>query len=110
VRVLLDQNVPVQLRYALATHDVQTAYERGWAALLNGELISAAEAAGFELLITCDSGMRHQQNWTERTIRLLVLSTNNWRRIRAHREQIVHAVNAASVPNYSEIEIPEALS
>ena len=50
------------LRYALSGHQVETAYERGWAELTNGELLASAEAAGFDLLITTDKGIRYQQN------------------------------------------------
>jgi hypothetical protein len=31
---------------------------------VNGELIAAAEAAGFELLLTTDKNIRYQQNLT----------------------------------------------
>jgi hypothetical protein len=50
VKILFDQNMPAPLRHALVGHDVATAYERGWHTLQNGELLSAAEAEGFELL------------------------------------------------------------
>lgn len=46
--ILFDDGVPAPLRYALEGHVVVEAIERGWDRLLNGELISAAEAEGFE--------------------------------------------------------------
>lgn len=55
MRILLDQNTPAPLRYALQGHQVETAYEKGWAELLNGDLIEAAEADGFDVLITTDA-------------------------------------------------------
>jgi hypothetical protein len=57
MRILLDHNVPVPLRYALHDHEVETAFERAWEKLLNGELITAAEQAGFDLLIRTDRGL-----------------------------------------------------
>ncbi len=39
---------------------VVDAQERGWDRLVNGELIAAAEAAGFQLLVTTDKNMRSQ--------------------------------------------------
>ena len=62
MRILLDHNTPAPLRYALGGHQVETAYERGWAELLNGHLIDEAETAGFDLMITTDRGIRYQQN------------------------------------------------
>jgi hypothetical protein len=44
MRILLDHNTPAPLRYALRGHRVETAYERGWAELLNGDLIAEAES------------------------------------------------------------------
>jgi len=52
----------------MAHHLVETAYERGWQSLTNGELLQAAEAAGFELLVTTDQNLRHQQNLANRRI------------------------------------------
>jgi hypothetical protein len=54
MRIPLDHNTPAPLRYALRGHQVETAYERGWAELLNGDLIAEAESACFDLLITTD--------------------------------------------------------
>jgi hypothetical protein len=61
MRILLDHNTPAPLRYALHGHQVEIAYKRGWAELTNGELLSSAEEAGFDLLITTDKGIRYQQ-------------------------------------------------
>jgi hypothetical protein len=54
--ILFDSGTPAPLRYALKGHVVVEAIERGWDRLLNGELIAAAEAAGFELLVTTGTG------------------------------------------------------
>jgi hypothetical protein len=62
--ILFDNGTPAPLRYALKGHVVVEAIERGWDRLVNGELIAAAEAAGFELLLTTDKNIRYQQNLT----------------------------------------------
>jgi len=91
----------------LQGHQVETAYEKGWAQLTNGELISAAESEGFDLLITTDKGIRHQQNWSERRLALLVLSTNDWPRLRRAKERVLAAVDAMPSAKCIEVEIPE---
>ena len=48
--------------HALLGHEVVTAYERGWSTLKNGELLSAAEAHGFKVLVTTDTNLKYQQN------------------------------------------------
>jgi hypothetical protein len=68
VRVLFDQGTPVPIRRYLPTHRVETAFEQGWSTLRNGELLSAAENAGFEVLLTTDANLR-----TRRTLRIALL-------------------------------------
>ena len=82
MRILLDDNVPVPLRSWLIGHQVETAYERGWAELSNGVLLQMAEEAGFEVMITADQGIRYQQNLSGRRLALVVIDTNDWTRIR----------------------------
>lgn len=54
--LLLDHNLPHQLRDLLASYDLksETAASRGWERLRNGELVSAAHAAGFDAIWTRD--------------------------------------------------------
>jgi hypothetical protein len=73
MKILFDQGTPVPLRRELGCYTVRTAYEEGWAQLANGDLLAAAEAAGFDGLITTDQNLRYQQNLTNRTLWILVL-------------------------------------
>ena len=77
-RLLLDANMPIGLRTVLIGHEVITAFEAKWNALTNGALIAAAEAAGFDMRVTGDQNLPHQQNLSNRKLSLLVLSTNHW--------------------------------
>ena len=52
--ILFDQGTPVPLRPFLPGHTVKTAAEQGWSTLSNGDLLRAAEAAGFDVLLTTD--------------------------------------------------------
>lgn len=63
--VLFDQGTPVPIRPFLKEHTVQTTAERGWDTLENGELLKAAEAAGFDVLVTPDKNIssRDQAMW-----------------------------------------------
>ena len=68
MRILFDQGTPVPLRPFLKGHTVRTAAEEEWERLTNGELLTAAEAAGFELFVTTDKNLRYQQNLAGRKI------------------------------------------
>ena len=61
MRVLFDQGTPAPLRYRLSGYDVKLAFELGWSTLQNGELLNAAENGGFEVFITTDQQIKHQQ-------------------------------------------------
>ena len=74
--------------------------------LKNGELLDEAEKEGFEVLVTTDLNLRHQQNLQSRRIAIIALSTASWPRIQHAIPVIVLAVNAASPGGCAEIEIP----
>jgi len=59
-------------------YTVVEAIERGWDRLQNGELIAAAEAAGFELLLTTDKNIRYHQNLTGCKIAFVVVGNQQW--------------------------------
>ncbi len=102
-RILLDENVPAALGRLLTGHDVKPAYVMGWSGLANGKLIAAAEAEGFDILVTADSNIRYQQNLAGRRIALVVLSTNIWPTIRANPDPVRHAVDRAQPGSYTAV-------
>jgi hypothetical protein len=104
--VLFDQGTPVPLRPFLAGHTVETAGQRGWDKLRNGELLEAAEEAGFEVLVTPDKNIRYQQNLALRRIALVVLGNPQWPVLYQHVERVVIAVNAAQPGSYTVVDIP----
>lgn len=106
MKVLFDQGAPAPLRATLAGHLVKTAFECGWEKLENGALLSAAEADGFDVLVTTDQNLRYQQNLTERRIAIVVLMSANWPRIRAHSQLVLDAVNSASAGAFVEVTFP----
>jgi hypothetical protein len=104
-RVLLDHNVPAPLRRHLINHDVRTAAEEAWGQISDGDLISRAEAADFEVLLTCDQNIQYQQNLTKRVISLVVLGSNIWPTVKASLADILQAVDRAQPNSFEFIEI-----
>ena len=78
MRVLFDNGTPRGIAAALLGHVVEEARSHGWDALRNGELLDAAESAGFDLFLTTDRNIRYQQNLTSRKIAIVVLSKGRW--------------------------------
>jgi predicted nuclease of predicted toxin-antitoxin system len=93
VKVLLDHNLPHKLRTELSAvteHEIVTASYLGWGELKNGELLAAAQANGFEVLVTGDRNLVYQQNLIGRRLAVIALSVNNWPIIK-HRIAEIHA-------------------
>lgn len=103
MRILFDQGTPVPLRHALAGHDVETAYERGWSTFDNGDLLRAAEAGSFDVFITTDQNLRYQQNLVGRRLSILVLPTTRWPTIEQHVTEIAAAIRAIQPGEFREL-------
>ncbi|MGA8762346.1 MAG: hypothetical protein WB562_05605 [Candidatus Sulfotelmatobacter sp.] len=107
MRILFDNNVPVGVRGFLANHEVRTVGEMAWPPQLeNGELLKAAEAAAFEVLVTSDQNIRYQQNLARQELRLVVLGSNIWPIVRGHGVAIAAAVDKAKPGSCHFIEMP----
>jgi len=106
MRILLDHGTPGPLIPFLTGHSVTKAKDAGWDRLANGELLKAAEEAGFDVLITTDKNMVTQQNLKGRAISIVALGNSQWRIVQRHVRKVASAVNAATPGSYAEVEIP----
>jgi hypothetical protein len=102
MRILFDQGTPVPLRHSLHAHQVSTAFEMGWSNLSNGELLRKAEAQ-FDIFVTTDQNLRHQQDLTALQLAILVLPTTNWLEIRRHLTEVETNINALQPGDYREL-------
>jgi hypothetical protein len=103
MHILFDQGTPAPLRNALTSHIVETAFEKGWSDLSNGDLLNAAENTSFDLFITTDQNLRYQQNLVGRKLAILVLPTTRWPVIEKHFTDVVAAVNSIKAGQYQEL-------
>ena len=103
-KVLLDSNVPHDLRPYLSNHNTFTAAYLGWQGLKNGKLLEAAEAENFDVLVTGDLSLKYQQNLTGLRLAIVSLSAINWPVIEPHLERIVAAVDAATPGAFIRVE------
>lgn len=72
MNILLDENLDWRLRRDLPGHSVESVPLIGWAGLQNGALLSEAEKR-FDVLLTMDSNMVHQQNLARFRIAVIAL-------------------------------------
>ncbi len=104
MRVLLDECVPIQVRNALAGHEVTSAKRMGWGGLRNGELLDTAEKAGFDLFIVADKNLRYQQNLSGRRLAILELWTNHRPTLERNFDRIRAAPQALKPGEYLTLE------
>ena len=84
---------------------MDTASERGWSDLDNGDLLEAAEDEGYDLLITTDHNIRYQQDLAYRNIAILVLLSTAWPLIQQKVGDISAAINEMEPGKLKEIAI-----
>jgi uncharacterized protein DUF5615 len=103
MRVLFDQGTPVPLRQQLAGHQVETAFELGWARLSNGDLLAAAEGR-FDVLVTTDRNLRRQQSLAGRKLAVLILPTTSWPRLETEVDKIASSLESINPGQFLELQ------
>ncbi|MDQ3012331.1 MAG: hypothetical protein M3X11_16675 [Acidobacteriota bacterium] len=73
MKILLDHCAPKRLRQLFSHHEVRTTRQMGWGGLSNGKLLVEAAQNGFDVLLTVDQNIKHQQNLEKFPIAILVL-------------------------------------
>jgi hypothetical protein len=76
MRILLDECVHAGIKKAFSGHSVQTVPEAGWSGIKNGKLL-ALITGHFDLFLTIDQNIRHQQNLTNLPFAILFVSVPN---------------------------------
>jgi hypothetical protein len=77
VKILLDECLPLDFRLSFPGHEAHTAEWAGLKSKKNGELLRAAELAGYEALLTVDHGISHQSPADRRIAIILLHSPTN---------------------------------
>ncbi len=73
MRVLIDEDLDVSLRYLFDENvETETVQYRGWKSFDNGDLLEVAQEE-YDVLVTMDTNIRHQQNLDRFDIAVVVL-------------------------------------
>lgn len=73
MKLLIDENLPKALKQHLPAHESYTVRDMGWQSKKNGELLTLMIAEGFDVLITFDKNLQHQQNFAKYPIAVVVV-------------------------------------
>jgi len=104
MRVLFDEGTPLPLREHLIGHSVQTVPKLGWSGATDRELLARAEGI-YDVFITTDRNLRHQQNLSGLTLAILVLPTPSWPRLLLHADKIRDEINQIKRGQFRELKL-----
>ena len=77
MRILFDHNVDRRFRKSLAGQDVHTTREMKWEKLDNGLLLRSAANHGFEVFLSIDKKLEHEQNLKSLPLPIIVLDSKS---------------------------------
>ena len=92
MRVLLDECLPARFSRELQGHEVQTVPQAGWAGIKNGRLLKCiADSRRFEVFVTVDKNLRHQQDLRDIPFAVVVLRarSNNLTEVRRFAPELL---------------------
>jgi len=100
MRLLLDENLPKRLKLDFPEHEVFTVRDKKWNGVKNGELLKLLTEEGFEALLTFDKNLQHQQNFSQYSVTVFVLSAkiNRYEVLTHLSSQIREYLNHAPLP------------
>lgn len=100
MRLLLDENLPKQLKQDFAEHEIFTVRDKGWNGIKNGELLKLMLADGFHALLTFDKNLQHQQNFEKYTLTVFVLNAaiNQYKVLTKLSGKVKSWLNAGNMP------------
>ncbi len=99
MKVLLDECLPKRLERELLGHDLTRVQEMGWAGIKNGALISSIQASGFEVFVTIDGNLEHQQNLRTINFAVIVLGApdNTFDTRRSLMQEVMRALKTIKI-------------
>ena len=108
MKVLLDEGLDYRLAESFPPgSDVYSTQWMGWAGMSNGNLLRAAAADGFDVMLTADQNMRYQQPQPSMPVLVLEVRSTALRGLQECIPQIAKVLASALEPRYYGIEQPE---
>jgi predicted nuclease of predicted toxin-antitoxin system len=77
MKVLLDENLPKRLKRDFSNVEIYTVRDKSWNGKRNGELLQLMLNEKFDVLITFDKNLEHQQNFAKFPISVFVLNAHD---------------------------------
>jgi hypothetical protein len=105
LNILPDESAPRLIKTSLSQFSIRTVQELGWTGMKNGDLLAAAEGQ-FDVFITADRSLRHQQSLAGRRLAVLVLPSHQVPIVMGLIPTIEQALTAVQPGTFTEISLP----
>ncbi|MDR2205037.1 MAG: hypothetical protein LBE36_02605 [Flavobacteriaceae bacterium] len=76
MKILLDECITKKLKFYLSEFEVFTVSEMKWNGIKNGKLMTLCIDNGFDMLLTIDKNLIHQQNINKHKLIIVVLNSS----------------------------------
>ncbi len=106
MKILLDENLPRKLDSDFGPgFEVHTVRDMGWLGKKNGELLTLLTENNFDVFITLDKNLRHQQNLSKHNIAVFLLYSINNRLITLQSliKKVGHLLKENNFEKFNEI-------
>lgn len=105
MNILLDECTPRVVQKRLPGLNISTVQEVGWGGLKNGDLLAAADGK-FDVFVTTDKNLRHQQNLTKFRLAVILLPSNQVPVVEAVMPEIEASLKTIRAGDFVEIPLP----
>ena len=102
MKIIIDECVPSIVKRGLPERNIVSVQDKGWAGIKNGELLRLV-AAEFDVFITSDKNLRHQQNLATIDLAILLLPSNQVPVVKALLPNINDALSVIDPRDFIEI-------
>ena len=79
MKILIDENIDVRFKNELSLFDTQTVKDKGWTGIKNGKLLELAAQNEYDVFITLDSNIKHQQKLSKYKLHILIIKAKTSR-------------------------------
>jgi predicted nuclease of predicted toxin-antitoxin system len=91
MKILIDESLPRYTLQIVQGYEAYTVQYMGWGGTKNGELLSRAEG-NFDVFLTADKNLQHQQNMTGRSLAIVVFPSNKLSVVKKMEMPLKHAL------------------
>ena len=108
MKILLDENLPTKLKYDFGENfQISTVKDMGWLGKKNGELLGLAAFNEFDIFLTLDRNLKHQQSISKFDLKFIILLAidNKHQTLQPYIDKVKILLISDDIPKVSEISL-----